>query len=163
MVVLVGLLLTSGISVLAGTPSLVGHGRLLTMKRERYSKAVGGHRLDGHFIPANTHVFVSPYVLHRDPRFYSDPTQFTPECWEPEAARLQLPFTFLPFGASPRNCIGESFAWMEGILVLATIAQLWRLRLVQRQPIEIEPRITLRPRYGVRMVVNGGSLSTCES
>jgi cytochrome P450 len=125
--------------------------------------AVVGHRLNDHFIPANTHVFVNPYVLYRDPRFSSDPTQFTPENWGPEAARLQLPFTFLLFGAGPRNCIGESFAWMEGILVLTTIAQRWRLRLVQRQSIEIEPRITLRPKYGVRMVVNGGSLSTCES
>jgi len=115
--------------------------------------AMVDHRIDGHLIPAHTHVLVSPYLMHRDQRFFSDPMQFRPERWEPEAARVQPPFTFLPFGAGPRNCIGESFAWMEGILVLATIAQRWRLRLVQRQPIKMEPRITLRPKYGVSMEV----------
>ena len=116
--------------------------------------AMVDHRIDGLFIPAHTHVLVSPYLMHRDQRFFSDPMQFRPERWEPEAARLQPPFTFLPFGAGPRNCIGESFAWMEGILVLATIAQHWRLRLVPDHPIELEPLITLRPKYGVRMVVD---------
>jgi cytochrome P450 len=63
--------------------------------------AVVDHRIDSHFIPANTHAFVSPYVLHRDPRFFSAPTQFEPERWEPEAARLQPPFTFFPSAPAP--------------------------------------------------------------
>lgn len=125
--------------------------------------AMVDHRIDDHFIPAHTHVLVSPYLMHRDQRFFSDPMQFRPERWELEAARAQPPFTFLPFGAGPRNCIGESFAWMEGILVLTTIAQRWRLRLVPDHPVEFEPRITLRPKYGVRMVVDRRSRRDTES
>lgn len=115
--------------------------------------AVADHRIDGHLIPPRTQVLISPYLMHRDARFFQDPERFFPERWTPDAAAKQPVFTFLPFGAGPRNCIGEAFAWMEGILVLATIAQRWRLQLMPDHPIELEPRITLRPKYGIRMVV----------
>ena len=115
--------------------------------------AVEDHRVNGHLILRGTHVFVSPYLLHHDPRFFQEPTRFKPDRWEAEASRFQQPFTFIPFGAGPRNCIGESFAWMEGILILATIAQRWRFRLVKNHPIELEPRITLRPKNGIKVIV----------
>jgi len=115
--------------------------------------AVADHRVDGHLIPPRTHMLISPYLMHRDARFFQDPERFFPERWTSDAVAKQPAFTFLPFGAGPRNCIGEAFAWMEGILVLATIAQRWRLRLMSDHPIELEPRITLRPKYGIRMVV----------
>jgi cytochrome P450 len=114
--------------------------------------AVEDHRVDGHLIRRGTHVFVSPYLLHHDPRFFPEPTRFKPERWEHNAAQSQTPFTFIPFGAGPRNCIGESFAWMEGILILATIAQHWQFRLVNDYPIELEPRITLRPKHGIKVI-----------
>jgi len=115
--------------------------------------AVEDHRVDGHLILRGTHVFVSPYLLHHDSRFFQEPSRFEPERWKVEASRFQKPFTFIPFGAGPRNCIGESFAWMEGILIIATIARRWRFRLVKEHPIELDPRITLRPKYGIKMIV----------
>jgi cytochrome P450 len=114
--------------------------------------ALNDYTFNGHTIAAGTHVFVSPYLMHRDARFFIAPEHFMPERWDTDVARFQQPFSFLPFGAGPRNCIGESFAWMEGILILATIAQRWRFRLVKGHPIELEPRITLRPKYGVKMI-----------
>jgi cytochrome P450 len=62
-------------------------------------------------------------------------------------------FAYFPFGAGPRICIGEGFAWMEAILVLATIAQEWRLRLVPNQRVLPQPRITLRPTPGIRVTL----------
>jgi cytochrome P450 len=114
--------------------------------------AVEDHRLNGHTIPTRTHVFISPYLLHRDPRYFSEPLEFRPERWRAKTARYH-PFAYIPFGAGPRNCIGESFAWMEGILILATIAQRWQFRLVKDHPVELEPRITLRPKYGIKMIL----------
>jgi cytochrome P450 len=61
--------------------------------------------------------------------------------------------TYIPFGAGPRQCIGESFAWMEGVLALATLSQRWKLRLVPGHPVEPEPLITLRPRFGMKMQI----------
>jgi len=114
--------------------------------------ALEDHKYGGLVIPAGTHVFVSPYVLHHDQRYFPDPNQFKPDRWAPDLAKSQPPLTFIPFGAGPRNCIGEPFAWMEGVLVLATIAQRWRLRLVSGQRVEPAPLVTLRPKYGMRMV-----------
>jgi cytochrome P450 len=115
--------------------------------------AVQDHRLNGHTIPTGTHAFISPYLLHRDARYFSEPLEFRPERWQAKTARFYHPFAYIPFGAGPRNCIGESFAWMEGILILATIAQRWRFRLVNDHPIELAPRITLRPKHGIKMVL----------
>ena len=68
-----------------------------------------------------------------------------------QAARPR--FAYFPFGGGPRVCIGEQFAWMEGVIALATIAQRWRLRLVPGHPIALLPIITLRPKHGMRMIV----------
>jgi cytochrome P450 len=73
---------------------------------------------------------MSPYVMHRDPRWFPEPDRFDPERWTPEARDARPKFSYFPFGGGSRLCIGERFAWMEGTLMLATIAQKWRLRLV---------------------------------
>lgn len=105
------------------------------------------------FLPAKTTVLTSQFVLHRDPRFFTDPLRFDPERFTPEAKARRAKFTYFPFGAGVRQCIGESFAWMEGVLLLATIGQKWKLTLVPGHPVEPQPLITLRPKYGMKMIV----------
>lgn len=102
-------------------------------------------------IPARSILLMSPWVVHRDPRWFADPLAFRPERWETEdPARPR--FAYFPFGGGTRLCIGERFAWMEGVLLLAAIGQAWRLRLVEGHRVETQARITLRPRHGMRMI-----------
>ncbi len=111
--------------------------------------ANGADEIGGHEIPARSIVFVSPYVMHRHPRFWSDPEGFDPGRFAKEPPRG----AYLPFGAGPRMCIGNAFASMEAELVLATIAQRIGFELVPGAPVELQPSITLRPRHGVSMRV----------
>ena len=104
-------------------------------------------------LPARTTVLISQFVTHRDPRYFPDPLRFDPERFTAEAKSKRTKFTYFPFGAGVRQCIGESFAWMEGVLVLATFMQKWRLRLVPNHRVEPQPLITLRPKYGMRMQI----------
>jgi cytochrome P450 len=94
---------------------------------------------------------MSPYVMHRDPRFYEQPERFFPGRWIPEFEASLPKFAYFPFGGGARQCIGEQFAWMEGVLVLATIASRWRTTLHPAQRVVPQPLITLRSRYGMRM------------
>jgi len=116
-------------------------------------RALRDFALGPYWLPARTTVLMSQYVMHRDPRFYPDPLRFDPERFTPAAKALRPKLAYFPFGAGPRQCIGESFAWMEGVLALATIGQKWKLRLVPRHKVEPQPLITLRPRYGLPMRV----------
>jgi cytochrome P450 len=115
----------------------------------RYARA--DFQLGEYFLPAKTTVLISQFITHRDARFFPDPLRFDPERFSLEARSRRTKLTYFPFGAGVRQCIGESFAWMEGVLLLATIAQKWKLRLVRGHPVEPEPLITLRPKYGMRM------------
>jgi cytochrome P450 len=105
------------------------------------------------FLPAKTTVLMSQFVLHRDAQFFAEPLRFDPQRFAPEAKARREKFTYFPFGAGVRQCIGESFAWMEGVLLLATLGQKWKLRLVPGHPVEPQPLITLRPKYGMKMIV----------
>jgi cytochrome P450 len=107
--------------------------------------AAGGYR-----IPAGTVVMMSPWVVHRDPRWWPDPERFDPGRWAPEAEAALPRFAYFPFGGGPRKCIGEGFAWMEGVIVLATLARRWRLRPSPGAVVTTAPSITLRP-AGMRM------------
>jgi cytochrome P450 len=109
--------------------------------------------LGGYRVPARSLVFASQYVTHRDPRFFADPETFDPERWMPEAEAARPKFSYFPFGGGSRQCVGEAFAWLEAVLVLATTARRWRFELVPGHPVGIKPSITLRPRYGMRMIV----------
>jgi cytochrome P450 len=91
--------------------------------------------------------------MHRDPRWFPAPDRFDPERFAPDRHSERPKFAYFPFGGGPRVCIGEQFAWMEGVLALATIGQRWRLRLVQGHPVALQPIITLRPKFGMRMHV----------
>jgi cytochrome P450 len=102
-------------------------------------------------VPRGSIVVVSQWVTHRDPRWFPDPERFDAERFLPAAKEARPRFAYFPFGGGPRVCIGEGFAWMEGVLVLAAIARRWRLRLAPGQEIVPAPSITLRPRDGIRM------------
>ena len=116
-------------------------------------KAICDVRIGEYVIPKGAYVLVSQYVTHRDDRWFLDALRFKPDRWT-SAFRASIPrCSYFPFGAGPRQCIGESFARMEGVLVLATIAQRWRLRLLAGDPIELDTLITLRPKHGMSMVL----------
>ncbi len=104
-------------------------------------------------LPARTQVLISPYLIHRDPRFHPKPEKFDPEGWDRLGQGMDAKYTFFPFGRGPRSCIGESFAWMEGMLVLATLAQYWKMNLVAGHPVEYLQLVNLRPRHGMRMIL----------
>jgi cytochrome P450 len=113
--------------------------------------------LGGYVIPVGAHVHVCQYVVHRDPRFFPDPHRFDPDRWNSDASQQRPRFSYFPFGAGPRMCIGEDLAWTEGILVLATMGQRWKLRLAPGHPVEPLPRITLHPKHGMLMRLEGRS------
>ncbi len=116
-------------------------------------KAIEACEIGGYELPPGGIAIMSPYVMHRDPRWFPEPDRFDPERWIPEARDARPKFSYFPFGGGSRLCIGERFAWIEGTLMLATIAQKWRLRLVPGHRVEPLPLITLRSKYGMKMRV----------
>ena len=116
-------------------------------------RALTGHTLGGYDIPRGSLVVVSPFITQRDARFFPDPESFRPERWLDDQADRPR-FSYFPFGGGARQCIGEQFAWMEGVLLLATLGQRWRLELVPGHKVEFNPLITLRPKHGIRMTLH---------
>jgi len=92
--------------------------------------------------------------MHRDPRYYDEPERFNPDRWLEERAKGTSKFAYFPFGGGPRTCIGASFATMEAVLVLATIAQRYQIRVAPDSPVEPLPTITLRPKHGIKVVLH---------
>jgi cytochrome P450 len=119
--------------------------------------ALRDDELGGYAIRGGTVVIVSPWVMHRDPRYYTEPENFEPDRWA-DGAEKRLPrYAYFPFGGGPRGCIGSRFALQEAVLLLATIAQRFRLTAVPGHEVVPVPSITLRPSSGVRMVVHARS------
>jgi len=108
--------------------------------------------LGPYLLPKGTYFFFSQYIIQRNAENFHDSLRFDPERFTSERKATRSKFVYFPFGAGGRQCIGESFAWMEMTLVLATLVQRWRLRLVSGQKLEVQPKITLRPKFGIRMV-----------
>jgi cytochrome P450 len=104
-------------------------------------------------VRAGTLVCVSPYILHRDPRFWERPSEFDPDRFTPERSAGRPEFAYIPFSGGPRACIGRHFAMLEAQLVLATMRRRVRLSLLEGHPIEPEALVTLRPRHGVLATV----------
>jgi cytochrome P450 len=115
-------------------------------------RAIEDVEIGGYTIPRGTVVLFSQYLLHRDPRFFPEPERFDPDRWLPERQQARPRFAYFPFGGGNRVCIGESFAWMEGILVLATLARRWRLERFETSPVPTKALITLRPARPIRML-----------
>jgi cytochrome P450 len=112
-------------------------------------RAIEDDEVGGYRILAGTTVLVSPYVTHRNPRYWEDPEIFDPERFLPERSAGRPEFAYLPFGGGPRKCIGDHFAMTEGVLILATIAQRFRLLPVPGHPVEPQPLLTLKPKRGI--------------
>lgn len=112
-------------------------------------ESVQPFRIGGYDIPAGVTIFISPWVIHRDPRHYDRPEDFLPDRWLDDL-RHRLPrFAYMPFGGGPRICIGQRFAMIEAVLLLATILRQVRIDWIGNRPIVPQPTITLRPRGGV--------------
>jgi cytochrome P450 len=114
-------------------------------------RTIEPYALDDYVLPPRSLVVFSPYIVHRDARYFPEPDRFLPDRWTPGFKASLPPFAYLPFGGGPRRCIGESFAWMELVLVLSTLAQRWRLRLVPGHPVVPQASITLRTKHGMKM------------
>ncbi len=97
-------------------------------------------------IPPGAHFFFSQYMIGRTPQYFPDPLRFDPDRFTPENKAARPKFTYFPFGGGSRQCIGESFAWMEGVFSIATLAQRWRMSYLGTTPPVAQAKITLRPR-----------------
>ena len=115
-------------------------------------RAINEYAIDDYLAPARSIIVLSPYLLHRDARFFPEPDRFAPERWTPDFKAQLPPFAYFPFGGGARRCIGESFAWMELVLVVSAIAQRWTFSLVPGHPVVPQPVVTLRLKHGLKMV-----------
>jgi len=145
---------------LADLPKLTYAERVVTESMRLYPpafvmgrQATRATEVAGHPVARNVIVIMPTWVVHRDPRWFDEPEVFRPERWADERARSLPRYAYFPFGGGPRRCIGNSFATMEAVLVLATIAQRFSLTLVPGQRVTPATHVTLRPEPGIRMVV----------
>lgn len=109
-------------------------------------------KLGPYNIPPGAHFFFSQYMMSRTEEFYPDPLRFDPDRFTPEAKAARPKFAYFPFGGGSRQCIGEAFAWMEGVFSIATLAQRFRFRYADPTPPVPQAKITLRPRDPLRMI-----------
>jgi cytochrome P450 len=108
-------------------------------------------KLGEYLIPPGAHFFFSQYMMGRSEQYFPDPLRFDPDRFTPEKKAARAKFTYFPFGGGSRQCIGESFAWMEGVFSIATLAQRWRLSYAGDAVPEVQAKITLRPRDPLMM------------
>jgi len=114
-------------------------------------RALAPFRLGEYELPADTNVLISQLLMHRDARYFPEPERFDPDRWrgnDPRSASLPR-FAYFPFGGGPRVCIGAGFGMMEAVLLLATIAQQFRIQIAPGQTVKMQPTVTLRPRSGI--------------
>jgi cytochrome P450 len=118
--------------------------------------ALSDDRIDDYPIAAGATILMSQWVMHRHPAYWQKPDSFDPTRFDPDSAsfRKRPRYAYFPFGGGPRACIGERFAWTEGILLIATLAQRFRFALAPEAIIEPQPGITLRPKYGLPVIVH---------
>jgi cytochrome P450 len=116
-------------------------------------EALADCEIHGFFVPKKTQLSLPQWVVQRDPRWFDEPDEFRPERWDNDLARRLPRGAYFPFGDGPRICIGNQFAMMETVLILATIAQGYRFEVAPGYRLSLMPSVTLRPRGGVRLVV----------
>ena len=115
--------------------------------------ALADDEIGGYRVAKGSMVFLIPFVVHRRPKLWPEPDRFDPDRFAPEHESQRPRFAYIPFGGGPRGCIGNQFAMLEAQLIIATIAQRFRIELVPGQTIQPEPLITLRPTPGIRATV----------
>jgi cytochrome P450 len=116
--------------------------------------AVEDHEFGGYAVPKKALVLASMFVMHRDERFWENADRFIPERWETQSIKeAGQKYVYFPFGGGVRRCIGEGFAWTEGVLLLAVLGRKWKLKLSAEQKIGLQAMITLRPKYGMKMKI----------
>jgi cytochrome P450 len=111
--------------------------------------AIGEDQIGGVRVPPGALVTISPYVTHRNPNLWPEPERFNPERFSPSCVAQRHRFTYLPFGGGPRICIGSSFALAEAQVIVAAIAQRYRVRLAPGQTVKPIGLLTLRPKGGI--------------
>ncbi len=121
-------------------------------------RALGEDEIGGYRVARGSLVFLVPFVVHRRPKLWPDPDRFDPGRFAPEHESARPRFAYIPFGGGPRGCIGSQFAMMEAQLIVAAIAQRYRISVVPDQPIRPEPLITLRPAPGIRATLEKRAL-----
>jgi cytochrome P450 len=107
--------------------------------------------IDNYVIPKGSIILMSQYVMHHNPRYFSNAEEFDPDRWTKDFKSSLPRFSYFPFGGGIRGCVGEPFAWIEGILVLATICRKWKMQHDPSHIVELKPLLTLRPKYGMKM------------
>jgi cytochrome P450 len=107
--------------------------------------------LGGYTVKPGDNIILSPFIVHRDARWWPDPLRFDPDRFTPEAKASRPKLAYFPFGAGNRICIGEGFAWMEGVLILATLAQRWRMELVDKREVVPGNKLTLHSERHILM------------
>jgi cytochrome P450 len=121
-------------------------------------EAVIDTSIGGYSVPAGTQVYMAQWTMHRDPRYFNEPELFNPDRWSEEFEK-QLPrYAYFPFGGGPRLCIGNQFAMMEAVLILATVARRFKLSLIKDHPVIPWPSVTLRPKHGIKMLFSRRSI-----
>ncbi|MCU1288032.1 MAG: Cytochrome, partial [Acidobacteria bacterium] len=116
--------------------------------------AVEDHEFGGYAVPKKALVLASMFVMHRDERFWENADRFIPDRWETQSIKeAGQKYVYFPFGGGVRRCIGEGFAWTEGVLLLAVLGRKWKLKLSAEQKIGLQAMITLRPKYGMKMKI----------
>lgn len=112
------------------------------------------HAFGGYSIPKKSLILISPFITHRDSRFWESAGEFIPERWQTQSIKeAGQKYIYFPFGGGVRRCIGEQFAWTEGVLLLAALGRRWKLSLNSKQKIGLQAMITLRPKYGMKMTI----------
>lgn len=114
-------------------------------------QAIEDFSVGDYIVPAGSIVLLSPYLIHHDARFHPEPEQFNPAAWNERSGGQQSRYEYFPFSVGPRSCIGQHYAWLEGVLVLSSIAQSWRAQVAPNHKVEAEQLLNLRPKNGMMM------------
>jgi cytochrome P450 len=117
-------------------------------------EALEATEIGGYRVPKGTQVFAFQWVTQRDGRYFDNPDSFEPDRWRPERTEQQPKYAYFPFGGGPRQCIGNYFAMMEIVLLLATIGQRFRFTLLPEHKVEVLPVLSLRPKNGIKVVTH---------
>jgi len=116
-------------------------------------EALDDCEIGGYHVPRKTTILMSQWVVQRDPRWFPEPEKFLPERWLDDRAQRVPKYAYFPFGGGQRLCIGNTFALMETVLVLATIAQRYRFTLAEGHEVVPQATFTLRPKHGIYSVI----------